>query len=77
MSPLKTTIRMLAIAARKMTPLENTNRAPRLKNCRGRKPSLAMIDARPGKPAYAVFAARIKIANVATIVSQNIKPLPP
>ncbi len=36
MSPLKTMIKMLAIAARKITPFENTNRAPRLKNWRGR-----------------------------------------
>ncbi len=51
MSPLKTMISTPATAARKITPLEKTNRAPRLKNWRGRKPSLAMIDARRGKSA--------------------------
>ena len=51
MSPLNTMIKMQAIEARKITPLENTRRAPRLKNWRGRKPSLAMIEARRGKSA--------------------------
>ena len=68
---------MQAIEARKITPLENTSRAPRLKNCRGKKPSLAMIDAKRGKSAYAVLAARIRIRNVPTISIQNRVPLPP
>ena len=49
MSPLKATISALATTARNITPLENTNRAPRLKNWRGRKPSFATIDAKPGE----------------------------
>ena len=49
--PSKIQIRMLATTARKMTPLENTNRSPRLANCRGRNPSLAMMLERRGKSA--------------------------
>ena len=51
MSPLKTMIRTLATTARKMTPLENTRRSPRLANWWGRKPSLAMMLERRGKSA--------------------------
>ena len=36
-----------------------------------------MIELRRGKSAYAVLAARIRIMNVAIIVSQNMTPLPP
>ena len=51
MLPLKTMIRRLAITARKMIPLENTSRSPRLANWRGRNPSREMIDERRGKSA--------------------------
>jgi hypothetical protein len=51
MSPWKATISADAATARNNTPFENTSRVPRLKNCRGRKPSLAMIEARRGKSA--------------------------
>ena len=77
MSPSNATMSAPATSARKSTPLENTRRAPLLKNWRGRNPSRAMIELRRGKSAYAVLAARIRIMNVAIIVSQNMTPLPP
>ena len=76
MSPLKAITSPLATTARKMTPFENTSRSPRLANWRGRKPSWAMIDDSRGKSAYAVFAARMRIENVAIMVIQNRTPLP-
>ena len=75
MSPSKTMISSAATTARKMTPLENTSRSPRLANWRGRKPSRAMIDDSRGKSAYAVLAARIKMANVEICMIQNMHAL--
>ena len=46
------------------TPLENTSRSPRLRNCEGMNRSRARIDASRGKSWYAVFAARIRISAV-------------
>ena len=77
MLPLNTTISTPATAARKMMPLENTSRSPRLANWRGRKPSRAMMEDNRGKSAYAVLAARMRMANVAICVIQNSTPLPP
>ena len=51
--------------ARTRTPLENTSRSPRFASWRGRNPSRAMIDESRGKSAYAVLAARVRIAAVA------------
>ena len=63
-SPEKTTISTAATAASARMPLENTSRSPRFFSCAGRYPSWDRIDDTRGKSANAVFAARIKIANV-------------
>jgi hypothetical protein len=69
-TPPKAMMRPDAATARKTTPLENTRRSPRLVNCRGRKPSRAMNDDRRGKSAYAVLAARTRMAAVANCRTQ-------
>ncbi len=45
-------------------PLLYASRSPRELSCRGRKPSLARIDPRTGKPLKAVFAASTKMTPV-------------
>src|SRR6478752_2252351 len=69
----KTRISAVAIVARTRIPFEKTSRSPRLENCRGKNPSRAMIAASRGKPWYEVFAARIRIPNVNTWMTQNMK----
>ena len=53
------------VMPRKMMPLENARRSPRKLNCFGMTSSRAITEARVGRPAKAVFAARIKIITVA------------
>ena len=47
-----------------MIPFENARRSPRLANCRGMNRSRARNDARRGKSAKLVLAARIRISIV-------------
>ncbi len=66
---------MEAMVARTRTPLENTNRSPRLRNWRGISLWRARIADSRGKSWYAVLAARNKIPAVKTWSTQN--PIPP
>ncbi len=62
--PPKATISTAAMTARTTMPLEKTSRSPRFLNWWGRNSSRAMIDDNRGKSAYAVLAARIRMAKV-------------
>jgi len=55
-----------ASPARTSTPLENTSRSPRLRNCDGMNRSLARIDDKRGKSWNDVFAASTRIPAVNT-----------
>ena len=76
---LASKIQIIAAEARPstMTPFEKTRRSPRFTNCDGRNRSRARIEASRGKSWYAVFAARIKIAEVKNCtIKKPIEPSP-
>ncbi len=62
--PPKAMMRIDAITARTTIPFEKTRRSPRFLNWWGRNSSRAMIDDSRGKSAYAVLAARMRMAKV-------------
>ena len=63
--PPKSTRSTQESPARMRIPLLKTRRSPRLANCRGRKRSLAMMEASMGNPAKLVLTASRRITAVA------------
>ncbi len=66
MLALNPTINAIANPASNRIPLLYTSRSPRLCSCLGRYLLCAKIEASIGNPLNAVFAARIKMAAVAS-----------